>query len=227
MISDKGNKWQYTTDKLYIGAKLVKEVYVGTKKVYPAGANLMRLREIVEDDARYYGDAGGQKYNWYIWCAGDYGEVYDTFGSGDRSLFVRIFCDWHAPKNGQYYDKDKSKPVGFTNWGDTTIRTNPDTGEKYEVPQMRIIWFQAQTKEKPPAYNGDHISIPINPDWEAGYHQSGLHPAGRYETPGDELIWMGWQWWMYQNDSHIYKYDFAKREFGPELTGADIWVPAQ
>ena len=103
MITNKGKKWQYSTDKLYIGEKLIKEVYVGTQKVYPIGANLMRLREIVEDDARYYGDAGGVKYNWYIWCAGDYGEVYDTFGSGDRSLFVRIFCDWHAPKNGQYY----------------------------------------------------------------------------------------------------------------------------
>jgi hypothetical protein len=220
MISDKGNKWQYTTDKLYIGNKLIKEVYVGTKKVYPSGANVLFLRDIVEDDARQYGDAGGQKYNWYIHFPD--GNIYDSFGSGDRTLGVRIFCDYHPPHNGEYYERDLPKPVGFANYGDI-YRTTID-GVEIEKPRMRWIWFAGQTREKTPEYVdgglwGNAYTIPVNPYWHQGDSQ------GKYHVPGDNIIWFGWQWWMYQDTDHIYKYDFVKREFGPELTGADLWVP--
>lgn len=220
MIIDKGNKWQYTTDKLYIGAKLVKEVYIGTKKVYPAGVNLMRLREIVEDDARAYGDTGGIKYNWYVWFPNANG--YDNFNDGQHVLITRIFCDYHPPHNGKYYGKDLSDPVGFANYGDTSKQKDPDTGVEYEIPQMRIIYFYASTASKYEVDGGSWLypyTIPVNPDWKQGDGE------GKYHTPGDSLIWTGWVWWIRQDDNHIFKYDFVKREFGPELTGADLWVP--
>lgn len=202
-----------------MGGKRINEIYMGSKKIYPIGVNMMRLREIIEDDARQYGDAGGIKYNWYVWFAGDSGDVYDTFGEGDRTLQVRIFCDYHPPHNGKYYDRDFSKPVGYANYGDVYKQTID--GIDVEMPRMRVIWFTAQTKEKEPYLSTLYVGYAVNPEWEQGH----FSPDGPYWHPGESLIWTGWQWWLYQNSDHIYKYDFIKREFGPELTGADLWVP--
>lgn len=217
MIDKGSRRWQYSTDTLYMGGKRIKEIYVGNKKVYPVGVNMMRLRNIIEDDAAFYGDAGGKKYNWYVWFPN--GDDYDNFMSGQHVLEAYIFCDYHAPHNGKYYGKDLNKPVGFVNWGDTQKRSGA-TGE-YEVPVMRIIYYYAYTASKEPVERGGFYPyvIPVNPKWNQGNGES------RYAHPGDGLIWFGWQWWLYRDSDHIYKYDFIKREFGPELTGADLWVP--
>jgi hypothetical protein len=221
MIDKGSRRWQYSTDTLYMGGKRIKEVYVGNKKVYPVGVNMMQLRDIIEDDAKHYGDAGGKKYNWYVQFQDGY--TYASFGSGDRTLDARIFCDYHAPHNGKYYGKDFTNPVGFANYGDS---------DKIEVggqiiaikPKMRWIWFTAQTSEKTQRYyesTRGGLSYPVNPKWGQGR----TSPGGPYSTNGDGSIWFGWRWWMYEDTRHIYKYDFVKREFGPELTGADLWVP--
>lgn len=216
---DKGSKrWQYSTDKLYMGDKRIKEIYVGRHKVYPFGVDMTQLRNIIEDDARAYGDAGGKKYNWYVQFPDGY--TYESFGSGDRTLDARIFCDYHAPNNGEYYAKDKNKPVGFANYGDSD-RIEVGGQIIAIIPKMRWIWYTAQTKEKEPYLSTLYVGYPVNPKWEQGHYP----PHGPYWHPGDELIWFGWSWWMYEYTRHIYKYDFVKREFGPELTGADLWVP--
>lgn len=220
---DKGSKhWKYSTDLLYMGGRRIKEIYVGNRKVYPLGVNMMYLRDIIEDDARAYGDAGGQKYNWYVQFPDS--EVFETFGSGDRILDARIFCDYHAPNNGKYYSKDRDKPVGFANYGDYDTVKDSQGNIIKTTPKMRWIWFYAQTSEKTyhfyDSLNGGR-DYPVNPYWGQGRSS----PGGPYWHDGDGSIWFGWQWWMYKDTRHIYKYDFIKREFGPELTGADLWVP--
>jgi hypothetical protein len=218
MIDKGSRRWQYSTDTLYMGGKRIKEVYVGNKKVYPVGVNMMQLRNIIEDDAAFYGDAGGNKYNLYVQFPDS--EVFETFGSGDRVLNARIFCDYHAPHNGKYYGKDLTKPVGFANYGDTDKFKDSNGNVIREEPKMRWIWFYAQTAEKTPRVVGNlyPIYVPANPKWNQGNWE------GEYAHPGDGLIWFGWDWWMYKDTRHIYKYDFIKREFGPELTGADLLV---
>lgn len=219
------HKWRYPSDLLYIGNKKIDEIWVGTKKIYPDTLDLKYLRDIVEDDAREYGDAGGVKYNWYVWFANE--GAYENFGNRDPdvdTVTAYIFCDWHAPNNGQYYEKDLSKPVGYTNWGDV-YRTTID-GVQIEKPRMRIIYYYAQSSAQIPIYRdggmwGNAYTIPVTPYWHQG------DAEGKYHTPGDNIIWSGWGWWIYQDDRYIFKYDFKKREFGPELTGADLWYPPE
>lgn len=218
MIHDTSHNWKYSTDILQVGGRLVKEVYVGSRKVYPMGVNLMGLREIIEDDAAFYGDAGGRKYNWYVWFPN--GDAYDDFMNGQHVLSARIFCDYHAPHDkSMYYGRDLDKPVGFVNWGDTQKRSG-EMGE-YEIPVMRIIYYYASTASKEPVEYGGFYPyiVPVNPKWLQGDGE------GKYDKPGYGLIWMGWQWWLYKDSDHIFKYDFIKREFGPQLRGSDLWIP--
>lgn len=219
MIDKGSRRWQYSTDTLYMGGKRIKEIYVGRHKVYPVGVDMTQLRNIIEDDARAYGDAGGKKYNWYVQFPDS--EVFETFGSGDRTLDARIFCGYHAPHNGKYYGKDLTKPVGFANYGDYDIVRDSQGHVIKETPRMRWMWYTAQTKEKAPYLSTSMVGYAVNPKWEQGH----FYPDGPYWHPGEGLIWFGWDWWMYKDTRHIYKYDFIKREFGPELTGADLWVP--
>lgn len=222
MIHDTSHNWKYSTDILQVGGRLVKEVYVGSKKVYPMGVNLMGLREIIEDDAAFYGDAGGQKYNWYVQFEPDY--IFNTFGTGDRNgeLRANIFCDYHAPNNGHYYGNDLDKPIGFANWGDTRNVTIDNVTYK-DLPVMRWMYYCASTAEKAEIFHESlwyaYMTL-VNPNWTQG-HGSGAE----YYHPGDDLIWTGWHWWLTPMDRYIFKYDFIKRDFGPELRGSDLWVP--